>query len=109
MAAGRALLPPTIGMAVLLAAWALVSTFSDYLPGPYATFLAAVELFSDPFYVAGPNDMGIGWNILKSLGRVALGFGLAALVGIPLGFLLGRFSLLSKAFNPVISPAIVST
>jgi len=101
--AGKAVLPPMVGLGVLVGIWALGSSFSEYLPGPYATFLAAVELFSDPFYVAGPNDMGIGWNILKSLGRVALGFGLAALVGIPLGFLLGRFSLASKAFNPVIS------
>lgn len=103
LAAGKAALPPTLGLSVLVGVWALVATFSDYLPGPGATFLAAVELFAHPFYVNGPNDMGIGWNVLKSLGRVALGFGLAALVGIPLGFLLGRFSLLSKAFNPVIS------
>jgi nitrate/nitrite transport system permease protein len=38
----------------------------------------------------GPNDMGIGWNVLASLQRVAVGFGLAALAGIPLGFLIGR-------------------
>jgi len=100
---GKALLPPIIGLTVLVAVWALVSSFSDYLPGPRATFAAAVELFSDPFYIKGPNDMGIGWNVLKSLGRVGLGFGLAALVGIPLGFLLGRFQLAAKAFNPVIS------
>jgi nitrate/nitrite transport system permease protein len=100
---GKALLPPMVGLSVLIAVWALVSSFSDYLPGPSVTFTAAVALFSDPFYIAGPNDMGIGWNVLKSLGRVGLGFGLAALVGIPLGFLLGRFSLASKAFNPVIS------
>ncbi|SQB40051.1 nitrate transporter permease component [Citrobacter koseri] len=36
--------------------------------------------------------MGIGWNVLASLQRVAIGFGLAALVGIPLGFLIGRFT-----------------
>ncbi|HSW11859.1 MAG TPA: nitrate ABC transporter permease [Solimonas sp.] len=100
---GKNALPPFIGMAVLIGLWALVATFSDYLPGPRATFTAAVELFSDPFYIKGPNDVGIGWNVLQSLGRVGMGFGLAALVGIPLGFLLGRFSLLSKAFNPVIS------
>jgi nitrate/nitrite transport system permease protein len=40
----------------------------------------------DPFYRKGPNDQGIGWNVLFSLERVAVGFGLAALVGIPLGF-----------------------
>lgn len=97
------LLPPLLGLVVLTGVWALVAAFSDYLPGPRATFLAAIALFSDPFYSNGPNDVGIGWNVLHSLGRVAIGFGLAALVGIPLGFLLGRFALLGKAFNPVIS------
>jgi len=56
------------------------------------TFEAAVKLFSDPFYRKGPNDQGIGWNVLISLQRVGLGFGLAALVGIPLGFMIGRFA-----------------
>jgi len=44
----------------------------------------------------GPNDQGIGWNVLTSLGRVGIGFGMAALVGIPLGFMLGRFR-----FSPI--------
>ncbi len=47
--------------------------------------------------------MGIGWNILNSLKRVALGFGLAALVGIPLGFMIGRYEFLSRMTAPVIS------
>ena len=51
------------------------------------------SVFGDPFYRKGPNDQGIGWNILMSLQRVGIGFGLAALVGIPLGFILGRFAL----------------
>jgi nitrate/nitrite transport system permease protein len=45
----------------------------------------------------------VGWNVWSSLKRVALGFGLAALVGIPLGFLIGRFEFLSRMFNPLIS------
>ena len=52
-------------------------------------------MFTDPFYRKGPNDQGIGWNVLSSLERVALGFGLAALVGIPLGFCIGRFEFLA--------------
>jgi nitrate/nitrite transport system permease protein len=62
-----------------------------------------VELFSDPFYDHGPNDKGIGWNILNSLQRVGLGFGMAALIGIPLGFMIGRFAFLSRMTSPVIS------
>ena len=72
-------------------------------PTPAATFDAAVKLFADPFYRNGPNDQGIGWNVLISLQRVALGFGLAALVGIPLGFMIGRFKFLNRMFKPLIS------
>jgi len=67
------------------------------------TLKSAIELFADPFYSNGPNDQGIGWNILASLKRVGVGFGLAALVGIPLGFMIGRFKFLSGMFNPIIS------
>jgi nitrate/nitrite transport system permease protein len=60
-------------------------------------------LFADPFYRNGPNDQGIGWNVLSSLQRVGIGFGFAALVGIPLGFILGRSAFLSAMINPIIS------
>ena len=97
------LLPPVFGLLMLLAVWALISAQAQGLPGPIKTFQSAVELFSHPFYVNGPNDQGIGWNILASLQRVALGFGLAALVGIPLGFMIGRFEFLNRMTAPVIS------
>ncbi len=97
------LLPPIFGLLMLLAIWALISAQAQGLPGPIKTFQSAVELFSHPFYVNGPNDQGIGWNILASLKRVALGFGLAALVGIPLGFMVGRFEFLNRMTAPVIS------
>ena len=97
------LLPPAIGLLLLLAVWTLISYQSQGLPGPVSTFKAAVVLFSDPFYVNGPNDQGIGWNILNSLQRVGLGFGMAALVGIPLGFMIGRFEFLSRMTSPIIS------
>jgi nitrate/nitrite transport system permease protein len=61
-----------------------------------------VTLFNHPFYVNGPNDQGIGWNIIASLKRVGLGFGLAALIGIPLGFLIGRFQFISRMMAPII-------
>lgn len=97
------LLPPLLGIAGLLLVWALVAKGSDYLPGPGKTFTSAVQLFSDPFYRTGPNDQGIAWNLLASLERVAKGFGAAVLVGIPLGFLIGRFSVLNRALQPIIS------
>ena len=97
------LLPPAFGLLLLLTAWSLISQQSEGLPGPSSTFASAVEVFSDPFYDNGPNDQGIGWNILRSLERVGIGFGLAALLGIPLGFMIGRFRFLSDMTAPVIS------
>jgi len=98
-----AALPPVFGMALLVLIWSIVSMKSSDFPTPAATFAEAVKVFSDPFYQKGPNDQGIGWNILASLKRVAFGFGLAAAIGIPLGFLIGRFKFLGGMFNPIIS------
>ena len=55
-----------------------------------------------PFYDNGPNDKGIGIQLGHSLGRVALGFGIAALVAVPLGFLIGMSPLVYRALDPFI-------
>ena len=97
-------LPPVLGLGLLIGIWAIVSiSTASSIPSPYETFQQAVVLFSDPFYRNGPNDQGVGWNVLASLQRVALGFGLAALVGIPAGFVIGRFTFMGRMFNPLIS------
>jgi len=98
-----ALLPPVLGLGMLVLVWQLVSSSNSNFPSPLVTWDAAVKLFADPFYSNGPNDQGIGWNILASLKRVALGFGLAAAVGIPLGFLIGRSRFLAGMVNPIVS------
>ena len=98
----RAAIPVVFGLAMFVAIWAMLSAHST-LPGPLKTFHSAVSVFSDPFYRKGPNDQGIGWNILMSLGRVGIGFGMAALIGIPLGFMIGRFRFLSGMTAPIIS------
>jgi len=99
-----AVLPPILGLGLLIGIWALVSiTTASSIPSPSETFQQAVVIFRDPFYSNGPNDQGVGWNILMSLERVAIGFGLAAVVGIPAGFAIGRFEFLSRMFNPLIS------
>ncbi len=102
-AAGQAMLPPVVGMAILIGIWHLATMNGGGLPGPLQTWEAAVVLFAEPFYIDGPNDQGIGWNVLASLERVGIGFGIAALVGIPAGFLLGRFAMLSRMLGPIIS------
>lgn len=57
---------------------------------------------SAPFYDNGPNDKGLGLQLAHSLGRVALGYGIAALVAIPLGFVIGMSPLLYRALDPFI-------
>ena len=99
-----AVLPPLCGLGLLLGVWALVSAGTgNSIPGPRETWAQALDVFSNPFYRNGPNDQGVGWNVLMSLERVAVGFGLAAAVGIPAGFAIGRFEFLSRMFNPLIS------
>jgi nitrate/nitrite transport system permease protein len=75
--------------------WTLISQASPQLPAPNKVWHSAVQLFADPFYRKGPNDQGIGWNILNSLQRVGVWLRASPpLIGIPLGFILGRFAFL---------------
>jgi nitrate/nitrite transport system permease protein len=75
---------------------------ADGLPTLAQLAATAWKQLSNPFYDAGSNDKGIGIQLAYSLGRVALGFTLAALVAIPLGFVIGLSPLLHRALNPFI-------
>jgi nitrate/nitrite transport system permease protein len=96
------ILPPLLGLALFLLCWSIIASQRPDLPGPLVTFDSAKVLFAEPFYNKGPNDQGIGWNVLHSLGRVAIGFGMAAALGIPLGFIIGRFRFVDGMFAPII-------
>ena len=98
--AGR-VIAPLLGLALFVLLWAGISQLGS-IPGPAKTWQAALEIFSDPFYQNGPNDQGIAWKIGGSLSRVGIGFGFAALVGIPLGFVIGRFVFVRNMAEPVI-------
>jgi len=71
-------------------------------PGPADFGRKLLEHVRDPFYDKGPNDKGIGIQLGWSLARVALGFVLAALAAIPVGFLIGMSPLLYRALDPFI-------
>ncbi|GMV55863.1 MAG: hypothetical protein AMXMBFR6_16680 [Betaproteobacteria bacterium] len=92
-----------MGLALFIGLWALGTMGSQRIPSPAVVWQAASVIFADPFYYNGPNDQGIGWNVLSSLRRVGIGFGIAAAIGIPLGFLLGRFAVMNSMMSPVIS------
>ena len=72
------------------------------MPAPTDIGKRLVELLSDPFHQRGTNDQGIGIQIAWSLWRVMAGFLLAAVIAIPLGFVIGMSPLLNAALNPFI-------
>lgn len=57
---------------------------------------------TNPFFRNGPNDLGIGWNLLVSLRRVAIGYVMASVVAVPLGILIGISPVAYRAFNPYV-------
>ncbi|MEO8299132.1 MAG: nitrate ABC transporter permease [Burkholderiales bacterium] len=71
-------------------------------PTPGQMGQAAAKHLSSPFYDNGPNDKGLGLQLAYSLGRVALGYGLALLVAVPLGFVIGMSPLAYRALDPFI-------
>ncbi|TLP92593.1 ABC transporter permease [Nesterenkonia salmonea] len=71
-------------------------------PTPAATWDRLLEMLGDAFLLDGPNNVGIFYHLLASIQRVLLGFGIAALIAIPLGLLLGT----SQVFNDGLDPFI---
>ncbi len=71
-------------------------------PTPAQVARTFAQELRNPFYDHGPNDKGIGLQLGYSLARVAAGFALALMVALPLGFMIGMFPVLHRAFDPFI-------
>jgi nitrate/nitrite transport system permease protein len=98
-----AVILPLVTFIIVIGLWALIShTVAASLPDPVRTFTHSWDLIRHPFFDNGPNDKGLGWQLLYSLGRVAMGFGLAAAIGIPAGFLIGAAAKFRLALDPLI-------
>ena len=83
-------LPPLIVLALLLLVWELLgSRPGAALPAPSRVLDETWELIVQPFADNGGNDKGLGWQLLASLQRVALGYALAVAAGVALGVLVG--------------------
>jgi nitrate/nitrite transport system permease protein len=96
------LIPPLITISVLLVVWQILCMKPGAtLPSPSRIWTDAKDLIVDPFFVAGPQDIGLGWRILTSLQRVAIGFGLASVVGILLGALVGQSVWAMRGLDPI--------
>src|ERR1700710_2062393 len=72
------------------------------MPGPLDVGAKLWEHLKRPFYDNGPNDKGLGIQLGYSIARVGLGYFLAVMVAIPLGFLIGMSPLFNKALDPFI-------
>ena len=93
----RGVLPYLICIGGFLLVWQALSLIlgTGRLPGPINVITDTWDPYiSQPFFDNGGTSKGLGWQILISLQRVALGYGLAAIVGIGIG---GRGS--SRSFS----------
>lgn len=121
---GRALVVSVLLLAAFLLAWQLAvrggqeatgmdpeyaklmgtaaTSGKSAMPGPLAVGETLWKHLANPFYDNGPNDKGLGIQLAYSVARVMMGYLLAALVAIPLGFLIGMSPLMNKALDPFI-------
>lgn len=101
----RGVLPYLICIGGFLFVWQALSLIlgTGRLPGPVNVIRDTWDPYiTQPFFDNGGTSKGLGWQILISLQRVALGYGLAAIVGIAIGGLLGLNRFIGKGFDPVI-------
>jgi nitrate/nitrite transport system permease protein len=95
-------IPPLVMLALILAVWqVLCMKPGATLPAPSKIWSDARDLIVDPFFVAGPQDIGLGWRVLISLQRVAIGYGLAGIIGILLGTLVGQSVWAMRGLDPI--------
>ena len=97
-----AVLPPLVTLSLLLLVWEMLCTRPGAtLPAPSKIWTEAKDLIIDPFFVAGPQDIGLGWRVLTSLQRVAIGYGLAGVIGIMLGTIIGQSVWAMRGLDPI--------
>jgi nitrate/nitrite transport system permease protein len=94
--------PPLVVLLALLVVWELAcSGPKAALPPPSKIWADARDLITQPFFVLGPQDIGLGWRVLTSLERVLFGFGLAAVAGIAMGSLIGQSQWAMRGLDPI--------
>ena len=100
----KSILPPILGIGGFLIFWQLSASLGfTKLPGPLSLFTEerTRELLLYPFYDRGGLDKGLFWQTIASLGRLAQGYSLAAIVGISVGIAIGLNQALNRAFDPL--------
>jgi len=106
-----AVLPSLVLLTVLLGFWQLAcSGEGATLPRPSKIWTESHEVIVHPFkgvtfdmggmHIQEGGDVGIAGHVLTSLGRVAYGYGLSAIIGIALGVLIGQSRTAYRALDP---------
>jgi len=89
-----------IGLVSFFAIWTLIAVSGlvkpQFLPTPWAVALEFFRLLNEPFV-----GYTLQTHLASSLGRFALGFGLAVAIGVPLGLLMGWFRTLDAIVSPL--------
>ena len=99
---GVRVLPPLVCFMLLLLVWQILCDRPGAtLPAPTVIWAEARDLIVSPFFDLGSQDIGLGWRVLVSLQRVAVGFGLAAVVGIAVGALIGQSDWAMRGLDPI--------
>lgn len=95
-------IPPLVMLALILTVWQILCMKPGAtLPSPTKIWSEAKDLIVDPFFVAGPQDIGLGWRVLTSLQRVAVGYGFAAVIGVMLGTIIGQSVWAMRGLDPI--------
>lgn len=99
----KGIIPSIIALGVFLLVWQLLtSSEGASLPSPLKVLEETWDpLIIDPFFDSGGSDVGLFWQLWASLNRVAIGYTLAAAVGISVGILIGAVALLYRAVDPI--------
>ncbi|MDV2995002.1 MAG: Nitrate import permease protein NrtB [Chroococcidiopsis sp. SAG 2025] len=99
----KKVIPPIVAIAIFAVVWQLL-TMSGILalPSPLTVIQETWDPYIiNPFFDNGGTDKGLALQILASLGRVAIGFSLSAIVGITLGILIGSNEFVYNAVDPI--------
>jgi len=95
-------LPPLVIIGFLVLIWEMLgSRPGAALPAPSKVIQDTWELIAHPWYDRGGNDVGIAWQLLASLKRVAYGYSLAVLAGVSLGVLVGQSTWALRGLDPL--------
>ena len=100
---GKSIFLAILGLSMFLLFWSFITKYTKGdLPGPKATLTVLFEMLRDPFYNYGPNDKGIGLQLMVSLSTVLKGFLLGSVVAIPVGILMGASKIYKLLFYPIV-------